>query len=169
MKSLEAMTEYEEFIALTDDAVISLDTKQSIIMFNPAAEHIFGYAAEETLGRDIGSLLPARFRKTHAAYVRGFANSVETSHRMDERSTVWGLRKNGEEFPAIASILKTGPADNIKCMVILRDITAVELLRKELQDRIHELEAFHLSLKQENQKLKHTENLLDELFKQSHS
>src|SRR5262249_13818805 len=100
---------------------------------NRGAEEIFGYTASDAIGRHIGVLIPARFRAAHDAHIDTFARSPETSRRMGERREIFGLRSNGKEFPAEASISKLVARDGILYTVVLRDIT--ERKRSEEDER----------------------------------
>ncbi len=51
----------ETFIALCPEAIIGLDTRYQICVFNPAAERLFGYRAAELLGQSLMRLVPERF------------------------------------------------------------------------------------------------------------
>src|SRR5579871_2389598 len=95
-----------KILEIADDAIISLDDKQNITLFNQGAEKIFGYTANEVLGHSIDLLLPGRFVDKHRQHLREFAQSIDTARKMGERREIFGLRKNGHEFPADASISK---------------------------------------------------------------
>jgi len=111
-------------LAIAADAIITIDDTHRIIHFNRGAEEIFGYPAAEAIGQPLSILLPARFRGTHDAQVRAFGETAETARRMGHRRAVAGRRKNGDEFPAEASISKLDlPTGERIYTVVLRDIT----------------------------------------------
>ena len=105
------------------DAVISVDADQRVIHFNRGAETTFGYERAEVLGQPLANLLPARYREAHGAHLRRFATSPEVSRAMGERREIFGRRKNGEEFPAEASISKLMTPAGWLFTAVLRDVT----------------------------------------------
>lgn len=121
-------------VASAMDAIISADEQQRIVMFNAAAETMFGIRAQEALGQPLGRLIPERFRAAHTGHVRRFGASGVTSRRMGARSSaLFGLRANGEEFPAEASISRSEVAGKRLHTVVVRDITARERREEELR------------------------------------
>lgn len=114
------------------DAIITVDAKQRITLYNPAAEKIFGWAAADVLGRPLDILIPARFREEHGAHVRRFGETGVTSRRMGGSSLIYGLRSNGEEFPLEASISQLEAPEGKVFTVILRDVTARMRAQEEL-------------------------------------
>jgi PAS domain S-box-containing protein len=138
---LRAQSEREEsraklaaIIGSAMDAVISIDEEQHIVLFNRAAETMFGLTAEEAIGRNLEMLIPARFRHMHASHVREFGTTSVTTRRMGRLATVHGLRADGTEFPMEASISHSLIDNQRIYTVILRDITerlaAAEALRQ---------------------------------------
>ena len=119
---------------LADDAIITTDLDQRIQYFNAGAERTFGYAREEVFGEPVEILIPAGFRHNHANHVKEFAAQAQASRRMGERREIFGLHKNGTQFPAEASISKAELDGTVLYMVILRDITA----RREAEFKIHQ-------------------------------
>ncbi len=109
---------------IAEEAIISVDEEQKIIIFNKGAEHIFGYSSKEVLGRPLNILLPERYRTVHPKHVADFSASSAVSRRMEERGEIFGRRKNGEEFIAEASISKLKMDGEVIFTVVLRDITA---------------------------------------------
>jgi PAS domain S-box-containing protein len=105
------------------DAIISVDASQRIVLYNRAAEKIFGWPAAEVRGQPLSRLLPQRYRAGHDAHVRRFGDTGVTSRRMSGSSVVYGLRANGEEFPVDASISQVDTPDGKLYTVILRDVT----------------------------------------------
>ena len=115
------------------DGIISLNEKQEIILFNPAAERMFGIDAREMLGKSIDGLIPERFRKQHPGFIEAFGKSGETnaSREMTGIQILSGLRANGEEFPIEASVSQIEVGGQKVYTVIHRDIT--ERLKSRLQ------------------------------------
>ena len=91
-------------IDIAGSGLISIDERQRVILFNRQAERIFGYAAHEIIGQPLLVLLPERFRAHHNELVEGFAKGDEVIRAPISRPDLWGLRKNGEEFPMEATI-----------------------------------------------------------------
>lgn len=114
---------FERIVEIAADAIICVAEDQSIILFNRGAEEIFGYARKEVLGRPLDILLPARFRETHTHHMRRFAEGPEVARHMGERREIAGLRKDGREFPAEASISRLETPDGWVFTVVLRDVT----------------------------------------------
>lgn len=122
-----------DIVDIAADAVICIDAEQKITLFNEGAIKIFGWTADEVMGKPLEMLLPERFRDAHAGHVAGFRNSKDHARRMGERREISGLRKNGEEFPAEAAITKVHMGDKVVFSVVLRDITDQVQLQKRLQ------------------------------------
>jgi PAS domain S-box-containing protein len=109
---------------LAEDAVISVDAGQRIVLFNHGAARIFGYQPAEVIGRPLDLLLPERYRARHRGHIEAFGHEPGQSRRMHERREIWGLRKDGSEFPAEASISKVDVGSERRYNVFLRDVTA---------------------------------------------
>ncbi|HEY9616784.1 MAG TPA: response regulator [Microcoleaceae cyanobacterium] len=117
-------------LEIADDAIISVDQTQCITLFNQGAEKIFGYTAREALGQPLDILLPIRAVLGHRQHVKEFGQATSPARRMGERGTIYGRRKNGEEFPAEASISKLEMGDDRVYTVILRDISDREMVER---------------------------------------
>lgn len=124
---------FEAIVNIALDAIISVDEQHRIVLFNEGAERIFRYDADEVRGRPLDTLLPERFHGLHGRQLDHFAESPTTARRMGERSEIVGLRANGEEFPAEASISKMHIDGERYFTVVLRDIT--ERKREEGRER----------------------------------
>jgi len=114
---------FSGILGIAADAIISVDHDHHIVHFNRGAEEIFRYKAEEAIGRHLNVLIPARYRPGHDGHMESFARSPVTARRMGERREIFGLRSDGAEFPAEASISKLVLPDGILFTVVLRDIT----------------------------------------------
>jgi PAS domain S-box-containing protein len=110
-------------LKISPEAIVVADAQARILLFSAGAEAMFGYSAEEAVGRSVEELMPPRFRARHQHAVGRFAADQRPSLRMHERTEILGLRRNGEEFPAEASLARletpTGPAFT----TIVRDLS----------------------------------------------
>jgi PAS domain S-box-containing protein len=147
-------------LEISADAVISMNQNHRITLYNQAAQGIFGYSAQEVIGKTIDVLIPERFREVHRQHVAEFAKSARHNLRMTERRPVSGLRKDGSEFPMNASVSKLEldgeKIFTIICGDVTRQVKAEEALRHahdELERRVHErtadLERANLALHEE--------------------
>ena len=119
---------------ISAEAIISVDQDQTIVMFNQGARNIFGYGAEEALGKPLDMLLPDRVRAIHRSHVEGFEVSRETTRlMMTERGEIAGLRKDGTKFPAEASISKLDLGGQKVFTVTLRDVSERRRAEEQLR------------------------------------
>ncbi len=105
------------------DAIITVDSEQHVILYNKAAEKIFGWPTREMLGQPLTRLIPSRHQDAHGEQVRRFGQTGITSRRMGDGTVLYGLRASGEEFPLEASISQLHTAHGNLYTVILRDVT----------------------------------------------
>lgn len=129
----ESEARFAGIVELASDAIISVDGTHRIVLFNQGAENIFGFAAEEVLGQPLDLLLPPAARAVHRAHMEGFASASVAARPMGERRAIQGRRKNGEEFPAEASILKVKTGGELRFTVLLRDVS--EQVRRESRQK----------------------------------
>lgn len=128
-----AEARFSGMVSMASDAIISIDGARRITLFNWGAERIFGYSAAEALGQLLDILLPEELRSRHAAHIVRFAGSSDITRRMGERSHIVGLRKNGEIFPAEASISRFFAGGEWVYTVILRDVSERNRIEEELR------------------------------------
>lgn len=134
---LLAEDEHARLAALLDsamDGIITVDEKQHIVMYNRAAEKIFGWPSGRALGQPLGELIPERFRAGHGEHIQRFAATGVSSRRMGDGSVIYGLRASGEEFPMDASISQLDTTDGKLYTVILRDVSERVRAQKERSD-----------------------------------
>ena len=105
------------------DAIITVDERQRIVLYNRAAERLFGWPRQEVMRQPLERLIPDRFRQAHAQHMERFGSTGVTFRRMGDGTVIYGLRASGEEFPMDASISQVDTADGKLYTVILRDVT----------------------------------------------
>lgn len=105
------------------DAIITVDARQHIVVFNHAAETMFGHRATDVLGQPFARLLPERLRRHQIDTDAADSWFGATSRRLGAPDGFAGLRASGEEFPAEASIAPTPTTNGPHFTVIMRDVT----------------------------------------------
>jgi diguanylate cyclase (GGDEF)-like protein/PAS domain S-box-containing protein len=128
---------FRSVVETATDAIISVNSRGEIIFWNDAAESMFGYSADETIGKSLTFIMPERFRDAHR---RGLKRAVTTGKSKIIGKTVEmaGLRKDGREFPIELSVARWKTKEGIFFTGIVRDITE----RKQAEETIREL-AYH--------------------------
>ncbi len=104
------------------DGIITIDADARIVLFNPAAERMFGYSSAEVKGQALDVLLPEHFRGLHTARIQEFADSGATSRRMGT-GVVSGRKRDGSLFPMEVSISRVPMETGMFMTAICRDMT----------------------------------------------
>jgi len=132
-RSESSQAQLDSVVDSAMDAIISVNDEQRIVLFNRAAEQVFGLPRQEAFGMPLDGLIPQRFRAAHRSHIEAFGRTGVTSRRMGDVTTLWALRpRSGEEFPIEASISQAIHGERHYFTVILRDITR----RKQAEDAL---------------------------------
>jgi PAS domain S-box-containing protein len=132
IRSAASKVQLERIVDSAMDAILTVDGEQKIVLFNRAAEQVFGCRREEALGGPLERFIPQRFRAAHHGHIDSFGNTGVTSRRMGDATTLWALRADGSEFPIEASISQATENGLRFYTVILRDVS----LRKQSEDAL---------------------------------
>ena len=114
------------------DAIISVDRNERLIVFNTGAETIFGYREKEIIGKSIEILIPENKHEAHKRAFAEFVKSSSSTSLIEARAEICGLRRNGEVFPAEASLTKQDVEGEIVLTAVLRDITDRKQIEQQL-------------------------------------
>ncbi|MBN2126035.1 MAG: PAS domain S-box protein, partial [Deltaproteobacteria bacterium] len=112
------------------NAVISADEDHRILLFNNAAQTMFGYSRQEILGKDLEVLIPPRYGD-HYSFVRRFVEKKEPEV-MGRTISLTALRKGGEEFPIRLSLSHMEMDGKVIFTAIIRDVSEQRHLEKKL-------------------------------------
>ena len=96
--------------------VITIDETGKVLSFNPSAETIFGYTANEVIDQNISLLMPAPYNENHTRYISNYLNSG-VSQFIGRNRTLNAKKKNGETFPLHLSVAEIASNNNKKCFI----------------------------------------------------
>ncbi|MEJ2613813.1 MAG: SpoIIE family protein phosphatase [Ignavibacteriaceae bacterium] len=147
---LHSESRFRSVAQLANDAIITSNKSNCIIFWNKHAEKIFGYSAEEALGKPLTILMPERYRNDHIKGMERFINTNEMKI-IGKVVELNGLRKDGSEFPVELTLSNWDTEEGKFVTGIIRDITrrkeeqlakekAYELLENENRRKSKELE-----------------------------
>jgi PAS domain S-box-containing protein len=144
-----------------EDAIISVNSAQQILMFNQGAEKIFSYTTAEILGKPLGLLMPDTFRAAHTKHIQNFGESGQTSRRMLERTEILGQRKDGSIFSAEANISQLEIDGEKIYTAILRDVSERKIIENDLRESLAEKE---ILLQEVHHRVKNNLQVISSLF-----
>jgi two-component system, cell cycle sensor histidine kinase and response regulator CckA len=121
----ESRARFESVIQSAIDGIISVDEAHRIVLFNPAAERMFGCTEVEAIGQPLERFIPAR--------LRAFAQSKGTGGAVGQLKNLTGQRAQNEEFPIEASISQTMTGGAKLLTLFLRDVTEQKRLEAQLR------------------------------------
>ncbi|NTW05531.1 MAG: EAL domain-containing protein [Peptococcaceae bacterium] len=147
------------FFAVTEsatDAIITIDSDGIVVMWNRAAEEIFGYSRQEIIGNSLELIVPERFWRLHDEGMKKVVSTGQ-SKLMGKTIELLGKRKDGNEFFIELSLSQWKMKEGIYFTGIIRDIT----LKKRAEDAIRQATVqLKDSIRQQNLKLIETNKKL---------
>ncbi|HEY1731076.1 MAG TPA: PAS domain S-box protein [Terriglobales bacterium] len=117
------------------DAMLMVDQQGRIALANTQCEQLFGYTRAELAGQKVEVLVPPRFRAKHPGHRSGYFSADPHVRPMGVGLELYGLRKNGSEFPVEISLSPVATAQGPMVISAIRDVTA----RKSSEDKFRAL------------------------------
>lgn len=118
------------------DAMVVIDTGGIIQSFSAAAERLFGYSAENVIGRNVAMLMPSPYREGHDSYLARYRNTGERRIIGIGRVVV-GERADGSTFPMELNIGEMNSGEERFFTGFIRDLTE----RQQTEARLQELQS----------------------------
>jgi PAS domain S-box-containing protein len=114
------------------DGIITIDERGVIELVNPAAERLFGYAAQDMIGQNVAMLMPAPYRGEHDDYLARYVRTGEKRIIGIGREVV-GQRQDGSTFPMDLAVAEIRLGDRRLFTGVVRDITTRKRVEQEMQ------------------------------------
>jgi protein-histidine pros-kinase len=115
-------SKFRDLLESTPDAIIIANQTGRIVLANSQADSLFGYERGELLGQVVELLLPGRYRGAHVPHRSEFFAQPRT-RRMGAGLELYGLRKNGDEFPVEISLSPLETDEGTLVMSAIRDVS----------------------------------------------
>jgi two-component system, LuxR family, sensor kinase FixL len=128
----------DELQALLDasvDGIVTIDDRGHVQRFNRSAERLFGYRAEEVVGRNVNVLMTEEDREAHDGYLARYL-STRVAHIFGKGRQVTARRKDGSVFPVWLSIGVIDGTETPRFVGFVQDLT----LRRESEEQAHRLQ-----------------------------
>jgi PAS domain S-box-containing protein len=123
---------YEHLLQSAPDAMIFVTREAKIMRINAQFGDLFGYTEEELAGRDLHLLIPERFRSRHRNNLAGYFEKPR-ARPMGTSLTIYGLRKDGSEFPVDISLSPLVTDGELFTVAAVRDMTERKKAEEEKQ------------------------------------
>lgn len=159
---------YQQTVDSVMDAIVAVDESLNIVLFNPAAENMFGLKASAVIGKPFDMLIPERLRAKHLIHVGRFVDTEAGSRTMAPQLEIAGRRADGKEFPIESTISKSLIGGKLQMTAVLRDVTEHRLAEIELREVNRQLRNLSASLQnvREEERTRISRELHDELGQQ---
>ncbi|MBI5075245.1 MAG: PAS domain S-box protein [Nitrospirae bacterium] len=139
---LNVQKRYEQLLQSAPDAMVFVSKDSKIVLLNAQLSQLFGYTEDELIGRHLDFLIPERYRNRHRANVSLYFEQPRV-RPMGTNLTIYGLRKDGTEFPADISLSPLETEGGIVAVGAIRDITErkkAEEEKERLKKQLAEVE-----------------------------
>lgn len=144
---IELREKEERWRSITEmarDAIIKIDQDGKVLIWNPAAERMFGYTAEEVMGQDVHSLImPETYRMAFEAGFRHFQKTGQGA-LLNQTIDVTAKRRNGDLFPVELAVSALFVKGEWRAIALLKDITerkqAAQMLARRAEEQAALLE-----------------------------
>ncbi len=130
-KKINELTILKGILENINEAIITIDSNHTVLLYNSAAEHIFGYKREDILGRDFNTILTKKCSRNHKRAVENYINTG-ISKILGHETELIATRKNGETFNASFSFSVSRINNKVFFRGIVRDLSDITALKEQV-------------------------------------
>jgi two-component system, LuxR family, sensor kinase FixL len=131
----KADTRFDALLDAAVDGIVLIDHNGTIAAFNRAAERLFGYSGQETLGANVSMLMPAADRASHDEHMRRYLETRQ-AHIIGKGREVEARRKDGTTFPVFLSVGVISGTEPPQFVGFIQDLS----LRRQAEEDNHRLQ-----------------------------
>lgn len=124
------------------DAIITIDSRGIIELWNPAAETLFGYTAREAIGQNIKMIMYGEDAREHDKYLERYLNTGQR-HVLGKSREVMGMHKSGKKFHVELRLEEGRLGNETKFIGVLRNIEERKKTENEIKIRMEELQSLN--------------------------
>lgn len=136
-KQVEA--QFQQVVESAPNGMLMIDPNGKITLLNKQVESMFGYTREDMLGQPVEMLIPERFRAHHPSHRSGYF-SAPASRVMGAGRELFGLHKNGTEFPVELGLNPIDTPTGKRALASIIDITLRKRSESALSQATRDLE-----------------------------
>jgi protein-histidine pros-kinase len=122
---------FQRLLEAAPDAMMVVDQDGRVVLVNAQAGSLFGYSRDELLGQPVEMLVPERYRQRHAGHRHRYAGSPHTRPMGGTGVSLFGLRKDGSEFPVEVSLSPFPTEEGTLVISAIRDLTLRQRAEEE--------------------------------------
>ncbi|HCY75490.1 MAG TPA: hypothetical protein DHV28_06175 [Ignavibacteriales bacterium] len=130
---IESEKSLAELFESSPDGLIVVDKEGKIIKVNSEVQNLFGYSKDELIGKEIGLLIPHRYRREHENNVEAYKNNPR-NRRMGDGLHLYGLKKDGSEFSVEIMLSPMTQRDKKMTLCTVRDVSDKKIIEQKLKD-----------------------------------
>ncbi len=132
----KAQERYQTLLESGPDPMAFISREGKIVMVNAQLEVLFGYTREDLIGRNIDTLVPERFRGTHAQQVKEYFLHPR-ARPMGSGLDIYALKKDGTEFAADVSLSTMRAGEDVFAVAAIRDVTVLKRSEAQFRQNYH--------------------------------